>query len=151
MQRVALLRFLGSTSDSFETARLSGGDDLAFVSRMAPFSMGAKPQIARQLVITVGANRPPLRRAGLVAAALTDPAGAKRSLSSHCEVAAMLAERLGTRPEVRQALAHAHERWDGAGSPEGLSGEAIPLVQAGVNEAGLSEIRHGVVFPDKST
>jgi response regulator RpfG family c-di-GMP phosphodiesterase len=45
----------------------------------------------------------------------------------HCEVAAMLAARLGTGPSVTTALAHAYERWDGGGFPEGLAGEAVPL------------------------
>ena len=39
----------------------------------------------------------------------------------------MLAGRLGTGPAVRQALAHGYERWDGAGFPDGLAGEAVPL------------------------
>ena len=94
---------------------------------MAPVAMGAKSEVAQRLVSTVGANQPPLHRARLVVAALTDPGGAKRSLSAHCEVAAMLADRLGCSAEVHHALAHAHERWDGAGLPAGLSGEAIPL------------------------
>jgi HD-GYP domain-containing protein (c-di-GMP phosphodiesterase class II)/DNA-binding CsgD family transcriptional regulator len=39
----------------------------------------------------------------------------------------MLARRLGTGPAVIEALAHGHERWDGAGFPDGLAGEAVPL------------------------
>jgi HD-GYP domain-containing protein (c-di-GMP phosphodiesterase class II) len=89
--------------------------------------MGTKPEMARRLVATVGVGQPALRRAALVAGALADPGGARRSLSAHCEVAAMLASRLGTRPAVGQALAHGHERWDGAGFPDGLAGEAVPL------------------------
>ena len=39
----------------------------------------------------------------------------------------MLAGRLGVSAAVRDALAHGHERWDGGGLPDNLSGEAIPL------------------------
>jgi HD-GYP domain-containing protein (c-di-GMP phosphodiesterase class II) len=127
VQQVALLRFLGCTADTWETARMTGGDDLAFLSGMAPVAMGAKSQMGRQLMRTVGAGAGPLRRTRLVAGALADPAGAKRSLSAHCEVAAMLAERLGSALAVREALAHGYERWDGAGFPDGQSGEEIPL------------------------
>jgi HD-GYP domain-containing protein (c-di-GMP phosphodiesterase class II) len=127
VQRVALLRFLGCTADTWETARMAGGDDLAFLAAMAPAAMGAKPEMARRLLAAVGAGQPPMRRVRLVAGVLADPGGAKRSLSAHCEVAAMLADRLGTSVEVKGAVAHAYERWDGRGFPDGLAGEAVPL------------------------
>jgi HD-GYP domain-containing protein (c-di-GMP phosphodiesterase class II)/DNA-binding CsgD family transcriptional regulator len=126
VQRVALLRFLGCTADTWETARMAGGDDLAFLSGMAPVAMGAKVEMGRQLVRTVGAGQPAMKKVRLAAGALTDPGGARRSLSAHCEVAALLAERLGTSVVVRKSLAHGYERWDGAGFPDGLSGEAVP-------------------------
>lgn len=48
-------------------------------------------------------------------------------MTAHCEVAAMLADRLGTASAVLEALAHAYERWDGAGFPDGLADEAVPV------------------------
>jgi HD-GYP domain-containing protein (c-di-GMP phosphodiesterase class II)/DNA-binding CsgD family transcriptional regulator len=127
VQQVALLRFLGCTADASQTARMTGGDDLAFLAAMAPVAMAAKPEMARRLVGAVGAGQPAPRRAALVAGALSDPGGARRSLSAHCEVAAMLSRRLGAGPAVTQALAHGYERWDGAGFPDGLAGEAVPV------------------------
>ncbi len=35
---------------------------------------------------------------------------------------------LGLSPEERSIIRHHHERWDGAGYPDGLSGEDIPLL-----------------------
>jgi HD-GYP domain-containing protein (c-di-GMP phosphodiesterase class II)/DNA-binding CsgD family transcriptional regulator len=128
VQQVALLRFLGCTADASQTARMTGGDDLAFLAGMAPVAMGAKPDMARRLVGAVGAGQPALRRAALTVGALSDPRGARRSLSAHCEVAAMLAGRLGTGPAVKEALAHGYERWDGGGFPDGLAREAVPLL-----------------------
>ncbi len=127
IQRVALLRFLGCTSEASDTARLAGGDDIGFMAAMASATMGTKPEMIRGLVSAVGAGSPAGRRARLTARALSQPGGAKRSLSAHCEVAAMLAQRLGTGAAVREALAHGYERWDGAGFPEGLVGEAVPI------------------------
>lgn len=126
VQQVALLRFLGCTADSAETARMTAGDDIGFLAAMAPVVMGSRPEMGRRLVTTVGSGRPALRRAALVAGALSDPGGAQRTMTAHCEVAAMLADRLGTAPAVRDALGHAYERWDGAGFPDGLAGEAVP-------------------------
>ena len=39
----------------------------------------------------------------------------------------MLASRSGLHQSVIDALAHAYERWDGKGLPEGLEGDAVPL------------------------
>src|SRR5262249_40419676 len=44
----------------------------------------------------------------------------------HCEVATMLAGRLGLGPTVCDALQHAFERWDGRGFPDGRSGDEVP-------------------------
>jgi HD-GYP domain-containing protein (c-di-GMP phosphodiesterase class II)/DNA-binding CsgD family transcriptional regulator len=124
---VALLRFLGCTADASETARLAGGDNIAFLSAMAPVMMGSSREVARTLVRSLGRGRPVSHRARLVAGALGDPGGAARSLSAHCEVGARLAGRLGLGDGVVDALSHAYERWDGRGVPEGLAGEAIPI------------------------
>ena len=47
--------------------------------------------------------------------------------SSHCEVAARIAARLGLPANVQGNLRQLYERWDGHGFPGGLSGEAISL------------------------
>jgi hypothetical protein len=100
VRQVALLRFLGCTADASDTARMAGGDEIAFLAAMAPVAMGGPPeQVA-----------PPDRRGRRRP---VDPwGGARRSLTAHCEVAAMLADRLGVSATVRDALAHGHERWD---------------------------------------
>ena len=45
--------------------------------------------------------------------------------ASHCEAASKLAARLGLSDGVQRNLLQVHERWDGAGTPDGLAGEAI--------------------------
>jgi HD domain len=127
VHQFALLRFLGCTSDAAETAAMVGGDDVAFNAAMAPVVMGSNSEIMRRFALSVAPGQPRLRRLRLVARGLTDPKGPRRSLSMHCEVAAMLARRVGLEPSVVNALAHAYERWDGKGFPAGLAGDAIPL------------------------
>lgn len=126
VHQFALLRFLGCTSDAAETAAAVGGDDLAYNAAMAPVVMGSSREILRRHVRSVAAGQPLRRRAALVAHGLADPNAGDRSLATHCEVGAMLAGRLGLDEPVVAALAHAYERWDGKGWPEGLEGEAIP-------------------------
>lgn len=125
--QVALLRFLGCTADTADTARMVGGDELSFLAGMAPMVMGTRMDAGRRLVATVGKGESVLRRARLVTGALADRDGLRRSLTSHCEVAARLAGRLGLAPQVVAALGHGYERWDGGGYPDGLTGDAIPL------------------------
>jgi hypothetical protein len=46
---------------------------------------------------------------------------------AHCEIAAIVAARLGFEPHVCDAASQGFERWDGKGKPKGLRGEAIAL------------------------
>src|SRR5437763_13692287 len=82
----SLLRFLGCTADASETAVLAGGDEIAFNAAMAPVVMADDREAVPHLVRHLGENLSLGRRAGRVAAALSDPGGKARSLSSHCEV-----------------------------------------------------------------
>jgi HD-GYP domain-containing protein (c-di-GMP phosphodiesterase class II) len=94
---------------------------------MAPIVMAdtrdALPQVVRRTAEDLRLRR----RVGRVAAVLSDSGGTARSLSSHCEVGARLATRLGLPADVVDGVAHAYERWDGKGFPAGLAGDAIPI------------------------
>ncbi len=127
VQQVALIRFLGCVADAADTARAAGGDELSFMSAMAPVAMGETGESLRAMVRAMGVGQSFPRRAKLVAAALADPGADARSLSAHCEVGAMLARRLDLGEHVVIALQHSYERWDGKGQPAGLTGEEIPL------------------------
>jgi HD-GYP domain-containing protein (c-di-GMP phosphodiesterase class II)/DNA-binding CsgD family transcriptional regulator len=127
VQQVALIRFLGCTSDADDTARMAGGDERAFMTAFAPAHNGSQAENLRAMVGAVGAGLPIHRRARLIAAALANPPDDAGGLAAHCEVGAMLARRLGLDEAVIDALSHAYERWDGRGEPVGLEGEDIPL------------------------
>jgi HD-GYP domain-containing protein (c-di-GMP phosphodiesterase class II) len=123
----ALLRFLGCTSDAVDTAALAGGDDLRFNEVMAPILNAGTGESVRYFVRHLGEDLPAKQRAGRVVRALADPDGRARSLSAHCEAGSILASRLQMGAEVCRALAHAYERWDGEGFPDGLAGADVPL------------------------
>ena len=118
---VALLRFLGCTSDASETAVLAGGDDVAFNAHDGADADGrlGRGHALLRASPRRGSPAAPAGRGGSPAS-LADPAAERRSLSSHCEVAARLGGRLGLGDAVSEALAHAYERWDGKGYPSGL-------------------------------
>jgi len=122
-----LLRFLGCTSDASETARLVGGDEIAFNAAMAPVLMADDREAVPYMLRHLGEGLPVGRRLGRIAAALADPGGPARSLTAHCEVGSRLAARIGLPTDVVDGLAHAYERWDGKGLPDGLAGQDVPL------------------------
>ena len=124
---VALLRFIGCTSDASDTAVLAGGDDLVFNATMAPMLNAQPGESTRFFVRHLAKDLPVHRRIGRVVRAMSDPGAAGRSLAGHCEVAARLASRLGMADGVCHALAHAYERWDGRGFPAGLAGDEVPV------------------------
>lgn len=125
--QVALLRFLGCTSDAAEVATMAGGNERAFFAAMSTALMGANRESMTTFIRTVGAGHPPLTRARLIARGLSDPDGPRRTIATHCEVATLLARRLGLAEPVVEALGHGYERWDGKGYPAGLREDVIPL------------------------
>ncbi len=127
VQQVALLRFLGCTAEVSRLASDVGGDDISFYRAMAPVLNGGKTETLRGIVGAVAPELPALRRVSAIARFITDTEADRLTISSHCEVAAMLAHRLRLDDPVLTALGHAYERWDGQGSPEGLAGDEVPL------------------------
>jgi HD-GYP domain-containing protein (c-di-GMP phosphodiesterase class II) len=121
-----LLRFLGCTSDASDTARLAGGDEIAFNAMMAPMVMADDRDGVPYLLRHLGEELPLGQRVVRVASALSDPGGKSRSLTGHCEVGARLATRIGLPVEVVDAVSHAYERWDGKGLPAGVAGSDAP-------------------------
>ncbi len=121
-----LLRFVGCVSTSLEESQF-GGDDIALRSGLLATDFGNPTELEarvssglRQSLDADGA------RSRTEAFLREGPQLAPTVLTSHCEVAARLATRLGMPAHVRDAARALHERWDGNG-PYGMRGEAIPL------------------------
>ena len=56
-------------------------------------------------------------------------------MKTHSAEGARIVEKFGRLREAVPIILHHHERWDGAGYPDGLAGEAIPLEAAVVGLA----------------
>lgn len=148
---VALLRFVGCTADAADTAAGVGGDDIAFLATMAPAWMGSSGEQLRALVRATGAGLPLPRRVGTLAAMLTDPGDAARSLAAHCEAAQLLSARLGVGAGVTDALGRAYERWDGKGLPGRIAGNEVPAPVRVVVVARDVELWTRIAGPDATT
>ena len=122
-----LLRFVGCTSDSPDLMDFAAGEDVRFRQLMVAIGNDTPEEMAPHLAqfmeaVGAGGNIP-----ARVREALGSPDGVGAQIAAvHCEVATMLATRLGLGPTVCDALQHAFERWDGRGFPNGRSGEEVP-------------------------
>jgi HD-GYP domain-containing protein (c-di-GMP phosphodiesterase class II) len=123
-----LLRFAGCTSYAHEEAKFSAGQDVAMRAAGARRDFGRAADAAAFFLFDLARDAPLPRRAGAVLRAVAQgQQGTDEMFRSHCEVATMMARRMGLAPTVQQALQHAFERWDGKGSPRQLRRESVLL------------------------
>jgi len=80
---------------------------------MESFAVDQPPDVRRQMIDKLSTYTPEKRR---------------RNLLGHCEVARMLATRLGMPGGVADGLGYVFERWDGTGVPNGIP--ATPSLSA---------------------
>jgi HD-GYP domain-containing protein (c-di-GMP phosphodiesterase class II) len=125
---LALLRFVGCTADAHEQATAAGGDETALRALLAPVLMGDAPELMGQVLRHFAEGTSPLIRLRLLVGFLAEgKRGAKRTVALHCQVAQMLAARMGLRASIGEGVGQVFERWDGKGIPGELAGPAIPL------------------------
>lgn len=124
---VALLRYVGCTGHAHEVATVFG-DEIAIRAQTLVHDAANPEEVMRDVVAFATAAHPPEAREQVIAAL---HAGVhdwiKVNFSSGCEVGEMLTERLHFGPEVRDALRHTFERWNGHGFPNNAAGETIPF------------------------
>ncbi len=121
-----LLRHLGCTATTHEEAYLFGpqaGSLRPLLERSDSASRRDSLALFAQIGRGSGAGR--LRYVGRTVRA--GSAGETVLLRAVCEVGSTLADGLGLGPAVPEALYQNLERWDGTGTPDGRSGEAISI------------------------
>jgi HD-GYP domain-containing protein (c-di-GMP phosphodiesterase class II) len=122
----ALLRHVGCNADTHLLAA-AFGDEIALHQEYALIDRGDISEIramfARALTRTFP-NMSPTEVANAVAEARTVTVPV---LAGCCEVAQMIAGRLGLSVEACENLGQPYERWDGLGLPLGLKGDAVRL------------------------
>lgn len=146
---VALLRFLGCTADSQETAASTGGDELAFRAAMAQVMSAEPRQVVTRMARELGRDRPVRQRVSVFISFLGHASRIREGIRIHCEVAEVLARRLGLGERVRAALGASFERWDGDGRPNRIRGEAIPVASRLVFLARDIEVLSRIELPTR--
>jgi HD-GYP domain-containing protein (c-di-GMP phosphodiesterase class II) len=123
---VALLRHIGCTTENAALAQLVG-DEVAFGRRLNRLSGARTSDYMVAVVRSVTEDRTPIERiraGGRLVSGLRTFGAAGQAI---CEVARVLAERLGYEPAMVHAVGTVYERWDGKGMPNRLRGVEIPL------------------------
>ena len=122
---LALLRFIGCTTENQVTAQVFG-DELA-LGWSLPLVSGGAATVIRGILRNHGADEPPLRRAHRLLTTLVRLPKVTQTVPAHCEVGQRLAARMSLGAGVQHALGQVHEYWNGMGHPKGLKGEEIAL------------------------
>lgn len=139
---VALLRSIGCVASARELAS-SFYDEVAFVGEMYARDALHVRETLPVLLRHAGAGLPAPQRVQALARVLREgPDGREHVLAGDCEVARMLAERLGMEPSIVESVGQVYERWDGRGSPARVQGEAIGLPARIVVIASGAELYH---------
>ena len=141
------LRMLGCTAGSADSAE-HFVDELAFGRDTQHLDYGDPEGFGRWVMESFGADREPAERERMVQKLFSyTPEKRRGYLAGHCEVAQMLATRLGFSGRVIDGLALVFERWDGAGAPNGIPGTDHPVgvrVMTLCNEVEVHHRLHGV-------
>jgi HD-GYP domain-containing protein (c-di-GMP phosphodiesterase class II) len=121
---VTLLRFVGCTAAAHEMAEVLG-DEIAARGWLTPVFTGRLDEMPDAVRRNVGVGEPPSRREQLIGEVMQGLLRLHGTGAAQCEVAQLLAQRLGLGPSVIAALGQVFERWDGMGVPRGIPGEEI--------------------------
>jgi HD-GYP domain-containing protein (c-di-GMP phosphodiesterase class II) len=121
-----LLAHAGCTTEEHIRAEVFGG---SLTANLNPVIYGSQFQVIRGLLRALpDPGRPGLVRTAQTARRLPRMLREQRpAISAVCEVAGMLAERVGAPSSVPTLLDHLTERWDGHGPLGRAKGEEIPL------------------------
>jgi HD-GYP domain-containing protein (c-di-GMP phosphodiesterase class II) len=138
---LALLRYAGCTSESDRAASVFG-DEVGIGETGFGTDWGNPREAVGMMLRHVRKGKSTLGGAVAMMRALTRMPGMKVMQLSHCEVAVLMAERLGFEKAMQRALFQHQERWDGSGGPEGAKGEGIALAMRIAQAASDVETGH---------
>lgn len=144
----ALLQHIGCTAYSHEAALLFA--DETSVKRASLATDFTRPhEIVFGYLPTITREAPPGQRLRTMRSALLHSTAATEGYRrANCEVASVIAARLGLGTGVQAGLLDVFEWWNGGGGPRGLRGEAISPVARLVNVAGYAVFFDRLGGPD---
>jgi HD-GYP domain-containing protein (c-di-GMP phosphodiesterase class II) len=121
---LSLLGHIGCTARSHEVAQVLG-DDILLSSRLGTTDLSRPREAFSFMVGHVRRAFPPAARPGALARVMSDPRHFKEGAIAVCEVAGMLAARLGFDRDFGHDLDSIYEQWDGKGFPGRMRAEEV--------------------------
>src|SRR5690349_3671801 len=121
---LSLLRYAGCTADAHHASALFG-DEVQFGTDTFGLDYGDPRQMLPAVMRNARKGKGALGGVAAMARAFTKMMAMPGVLRAHCEVASLLARRLGFDDGFRAALVQNNERWNGSGMPKKTRGEAI--------------------------
>lgn len=123
----ALLKDAGCSSNAAALTELFGGDDRHLKAMQATTGRSTLAMAVLSIRAMSASEPLPLRVRRLVNLALNGHRERVAVEHLRCERGAQIALNAGFPLSVAEAVQSLHEHWDGAGMPNGLRGDAIPL------------------------
>ena len=144
------LRFLGCTGHAFDMAVVFG-DEIEMRGRAARADFANPFDMLRLMLSEATSDKSGLSRLSSVLSVLAGGRqAAEMNFRTACEVADLLAKRLGLDENVMAALRTSFERWNGRGLPAGIKGEAIPRSMRIAQVAHEFEVLARIEGPDRA-
>lgn len=138
-----LLKDLGCSSNSSKICYLFGSDDRDVKADFKTVEWNSITErvkyVARNAAPT-GSIVERVRHFGRVA--LSGAASTREIVQIRCDRGASIARALGLSEDTALAIRNLDEHWDGAGHPDGLAGDEIPMLARILNLAQTAEVFH---------
>lgn len=124
-----LLKDAGCSSSAARMCELFATDDRALKREFARVDWTSTADFVRYAARNVAPGQSAFSRAGQLLRALRGIARDAEELNaSRCDRGARIVAMLGFPPAASEAVRALDEHWDGSGRPDGLTGDAIPLI-----------------------
>jgi len=124
-----LLKDDGCSSNAWKVTALFGADDFDVKKNFKTVNWSRLPQALRYVARTVSPDAAAWVRARrFFAVGLEGPKAARELVWIRCERGAEISRQMGFPEETAGAIRNLDEHWNGAGHPDGLEGEEIPLL-----------------------
>ncbi len=140
---LALLRYSGCTADS-DRAAATFGDEVTFGQQAYGVDFGDPRQALPAVMKFVARGKGAVGGAVAMARTFGRMPGMAGVMRAHCEVADLVAARLGFGADFRAALVQQSERWDGSGAPRKRARDQIALAMRLAHLGIAVEIGHRV-------
>jgi len=124
-----LLKDAGCSSNASKMSALFDADDIEAKREVRTVDWTSLPHAALYAARTVSPEGSPWRKAGrLLSFGVQRRRASRRLIQIRCERGAEITRLIGFPEETAQAIRSLDEHWDGAGYPDGLKDDDIPLL-----------------------